>query len=58
VRLLFDECLPKRLTRAFPGHEAKLVQQVGWAGIGNGRLLALAAAFGAFVTVDANLSHQ
>src|SRR5687768_7442810 len=48
-----------RLTRALAPHEAKLAQQVGWAGIKNGRLLALAApAFDAFVTIDQNIQHQ
>jgi predicted nuclease of predicted toxin-antitoxin system len=42
MRILIDECLNWRLVRAFVGHEAVSVQQMGWAGIKNGKLLALA----------------
>src|SRR4051794_4424394 len=42
------------------GHDAYSVVYMGWNGIKNGRLLALAAAdgFGAFLTTDRNLEHQ
>jgi len=36
------ECLDWRLGRELPGHEVKSVQDMGWNGIKNGRLLALA----------------
>jgi hypothetical protein len=42
MKVLLDECLPKRLTRALAPPDTKLAQQVGWSGIKNGRLLALA----------------
>jgi predicted nuclease of predicted toxin-antitoxin system len=59
VRILLDECLPKRLKRDLTGHEAKSVPEMGWAGQTNGALLALAQAdFDVFVTVDRNLSFQ
>src|SRR5215213_10343301 len=59
MKVLLDECLPKRLARALAPHEAKLVQQVGWAGIRNGRLLSLAApVYDVFVTVDQHLESQ
>ena len=60
MKVLLDECLPKRLARALaPDHDAKLAQQVGWAGIKNGRLLALAAPlFEVFVTVDQKIEFQ
>jgi hypothetical protein len=59
MKPLLDECIPKPLTRVPFPHEAKLVQQTGWADIRNRRLLALAApSFDAFVTVDQNLEHQ
>jgi hypothetical protein len=42
-----------------PGHEVKTVQEMGWDGIKNGRLLALAQAeFQVFITGDRNLSFQ
>jgi hypothetical protein len=41
------------------GHEVRTVGEMGWDGRRNGELLSLAAAeFGAFVTVDRNLSFQ
>jgi predicted nuclease of predicted toxin-antitoxin system len=59
VRILLDECLDWRLGRELPGHEVKTVQDMGWAGIKNGRLLALAESdFQVFVTGDRNLSFQ
>ena len=58
MRILLDECLPKRLKRDLIGHEAR-VPEMGWAGKQNGDLLALAAPeFDIFLTVDRNLSFQ
>ncbi len=59
MKLLLDECLDWRLRRDLPGHEVKTVQEMGWDGIKNGRLLALAQAeFQVFITGDRNLSFQ
>ena len=59
MRVVLDECLPKRLTRELPGHEARTVQQMGWSGISNGKLLYLIRGqFDAFITVDSNLAYQ
>ena len=59
MKLLLDECLDWRLRRDLPGHEVKTVQEMGWAGIKNGRLLALAQVdFQVFITGDRNLSFQ
>jgi predicted nuclease of predicted toxin-antitoxin system len=60
MRILIDECLNWRLGRAFSGHYAISVQKMGWSGIKNGRLLALAVenGFDVFVTGDRNLSFQ
>ena len=41
----------------FVDYEIKTVPQMGWAGVKNGQLLALAEAeFDVFITVDRNLS--
>jgi hypothetical protein len=54
-----DECIDRRLAKEFVGYEVKTVPQMGWAGIKNGQLLALAETeFDAFITVDRNLSFQ
>lgn len=59
MKLLLDECLDWRLQRDLPGHEVKTVKDMGWDGIKNGRLLALAEAeFQVFITGDRNLSFQ
>src|SRR5438046_2407983 len=59
MRLLLDECVPKRLKRELRGHDARTVQDLGWAGIKNGTLLKLAnGQFDALLTVDQGIEHQ
>ena len=59
MKLLFDECIDRKFTKEFVGYEVKTVPQMGWAGVKNGELLALAEAeFDVFITVDRNLSFQ
>jgi hypothetical protein len=60
VRILLDECLPRRLKRDLVGHQAQTVTEMGWAtSKTNGELLALAESdFDVFLTVDRNLSFQ
>lgn len=59
MRLLLDECMPKRLTQELPGHVGKTVQDMGWAGIKNGALLRLAnGQFDALFTVDQGIEYQ
>jgi hypothetical protein len=43
LKLLLDENLPHRLRLLLVGHEAFSVALMQWDGIGNGKLLALAA---------------
>lgn len=59
MRVLLDECLPRRLRHELAGHEVYTVPEMGWAGIDNGELLRLAAPqFDVFLTVDKSLEHQ
>jgi predicted nuclease of predicted toxin-antitoxin system len=59
MRLLLDECVPKRLKRELSGHDARTVQDLGWAGIKNGALLRLAnEQFDALLTVDQGIQYQ
>ncbi len=59
MRILLDECLNWRLGRGLAGHAVTSVQRMGWAGIRNGELLALAEKqFEVFITGDRNLSFQ
>ena len=59
MKILLDECIDRGLARALNSHSVKTVQQAGWAGIKNGRLLALAEKeFDAFITVDRHLPDE
>ncbi len=60
MRVLIDECLNWRLGRALTGHYAASAQKMGWSGIKNGHLLALAVenGFDVFLTGDRNLAFQ
>ena len=59
MRVLLDECLPKRLKQSIAGHEVVTVPEAGWAGKDNGELLTLATGrFDVFLTVDQNLAAQ
>lgn len=59
MKVLLDECVDSRLAEYFGSLEVHTAVARGWAGITNGKLLALAQAeFDVFVTVDRNLSFQ
>ncbi len=59
MKVLLDECVPRKLKRELPDHEILTVTERGWSGIKNGNLLALAAPeFDVFLTVDQNLKYQ
>jgi hypothetical protein len=59
MKILLDECVPRRLRNFLPGHEIKTVPEMGWGGIKNGKLLAIAQEeFEVFLTVDQNLPFQ
>jgi predicted nuclease of predicted toxin-antitoxin system len=59
MRILLDECLPKKLKRDFKNHEVTTVPEMGWAGKKNSELLLLAEDhFDIFITTDQNLQYQ
>ena len=60
MRILLDECVPRRLRREFAGHDVRTVPEMGWSGKKNGDLLRAMAGdgFEVLVTVDQNLGHQ
>ena len=60
MRILIDECLNWRLSRGLPGHFAVSVAKMGWSGVKNGKLMALAIEnrFDVFITGDRNLAFQ
>jgi len=59
VKVLLDECLPRRLTKLLTGHEVVTVQEMGWSGFSNGELIEIMGAqFDVFVTIDGSLTFQ
>lgn len=59
MKLLLDESIPAKLKRHLPGHAVRTVVEMGWSGVKNGKLLALAGAeFDAFLTVDKSMPFQ
>ena len=60
MKLLLDENLPHRLRALMVGHDVFTVEYMGWKGIGNGALLALAATHGfdAVVTKDTKIEYE
>jgi len=59
MRVLLDECVPRKLRRELPGHDVKTVAEMGWSGTKNNALLRLAAAqFDVLLTVDQGIPYQ
>jgi hypothetical protein len=59
MRVLLDECLPKKLKREVHADFVRTVPEMGWAASTNGALLRLVEReFDVFLTNDQNLEHQ
>jgi Domain of unknown function (DUF5615) len=60
MKLLLDECLPRKLKNHLPGHDCHTVPESGWAGKKNGELLLLAEKFGfeVFLTLDRGMEYE
>lgn len=59
MKILIDECLPRKLKNSFPNHDVQTVPDAGWAGKKNGELLSLMAdIYDVFITVDSNMQYQ
>lgn len=59
MRVLIDECLPKKLKLELKDHLVKTVPEAGWAAKQNGELLRLAELdFDVLLTNDKNMEHQ
>ena len=60
MRLLLDECVPRKFKDLLPGHDVRTAREMGWSALRNGELLQLMRrhGFDAFITVDQNLSFQ
>jgi hypothetical protein len=59
MKVLLDECVPRKLRRELTKHQVLTVTERGWSGIENGSLLSLAQnEFDVFLTFDQNLKYQ
>src|SRR5437868_2721112 len=59
MRILLDECLPKKLKLELAPHIVQTVPEAGWAGKHNGDLLRLAEKeFDVLLTNDQNIEYQ
>jgi len=60
LRILLDECVPRRLKRSFRGHQLVLtVPDAGFTGLKNGNLLRhIVGKFDVFITTDKNIQFQ
>lgn len=60
MKLVIDECLPKRLLQIFRKHEAWTVPQIGLAGASDRELLDELddKEINVFITIDGNIEYQ
>ena len=59
MRILLDECVPRRFRRELPEQEVRTVHEIGWAAFKNGDLLAAASGkIDVLLTTDQRLSYQ
>lgn len=60
MKLLLDECLPRKLKREFVGHEVITIDEAVFKGLKNGKLIQAASetGFEVLISVDKNIEHQ
>lgn len=60
MKVLLDECIPRKFQTQIVGHNCVTVPDSGFTGKKNGKLLRLAveAGFEAFVTLDRGIEYQ
>lgn len=60
MKVLLDECIPRKLKNALPDHKCQTVPEAGLAGRKNGLLLLLAesSGFEVFLTMDKGLQYE
>ena len=60
MKLLLDECLPRKLKREFTAHEVFTVDEAGFKGLKNGKLIqsAFENDFEVLISVDKNIEYQ
>jgi hypothetical protein len=59
MRVLLDECIPRKLKVHFVNHDCRTVPEAGWAGKKNGELLKSAeGSYDVFLTIDKGMQYQ
>jgi predicted nuclease of predicted toxin-antitoxin system len=60
MRILIDECIPRKFKNGLAEHECKTVPEAGFSGKKNGELLSLAEeqGFQVFVTMDKGIEFE
>ena len=60
MKIIVDECLPKRLIRFFAGYDVNTVPQIGLGGYKDGELLSELdkRSINVFITIDGNIEYQ
>ena len=59
MNIIIDECVPSIVKRVLADRAIVSVQDMGWAGVKNGKLLSLISKeFDVFITSDKNLRYQ
>ena len=59
MRVLLDECVPRKIRGELPSHDVQTVAEMGWGGTKNGALLRRAASeFDVLLTVDQGVPYQ
>ena len=59
MKLLLDECVPRRLKHDFVGYEISTIDEAGFKGLKNSKLIsATNGIFEVLITVDKNIEYQ
>jgi hypothetical protein len=60
MKVLLDECIPKKLKSQLPEFDVYTVSELGWSGVKNGQLMTLCVthAFDILLTIDKNMMYQ
>ena len=60
MRILLDECIPRKFRNSLLGHDCRTVHEEGLAGKKNGELLSFAekSGFQVFLTLDRGLEYE
>ena len=60
MRILLDECLPRKVKGLLSEYNVRTVREMDWSGLLNGELMktAINGGFDVFITADKNLRYQ